>query len=110
VKHKRESTRADRVGQVQITFTNKQLTAWGGTCSAVAKFLERIGFRDWVLEHMPVEERSPNAKGLYEKVLALLLTSLTGGSRFSHVTWWSHGIEGLKACFGVMWCRKRRVC
>jgi len=23
-----------------------------------------------------------------------------GGTRFSHVTWWSHGMEGLKACFG----------
>jgi hypothetical protein len=52
---------------------------------------------------MPVEETSPNAKGVYEKVLALLLTSLTGGTRFSHVTWWSHGIEGLKACFAVVW-------
>ncbi|MGA9046327.1 transposase [Sulfuricurvum sp.] len=103
MKHEEESTRADRVGQVQITFTNKQLTAWGGACSVVAKFLERIRFREWVLEHMPVEERSPNAKGVYEKVLALLLTSLTGGTRFSHVTWWSHGMGGLKACFGVVW-------
>jgi len=103
VKHEEESTRADRVGQVQITFTNKQLTAWGGACSVVAKFLERIRFREWVLEHMPVEERSPNAKGVYEKVLALLLTSLTGGTRFSHVTGWSHGMAGLKACFGVVW-------
>ncbi|MGQ9661471.1 MAG: hypothetical protein ACUVWX_03925 [Kiritimatiellia bacterium] len=95
MKHQTESTRADRVGQVQITFTNKQLTAWGGACSVVAKFLERIGFREWVLAQVPVQERSPNAKGIYEKVLALLLTSLTGGTRFSHVTWWSHGMEGV---------------
>jgi hypothetical protein len=103
VKHEAEDTRADRVGQVQIAFTNKQLTAWGGACSVVAKFLERIRFREWVLKHVPVEEHSPNAKGIYEKVLALFLTSLTGGTRFSHVTWWSHGMEGLKACFGVEW-------
>ena len=103
MKHETEDTRANRVGQVQITFTNKQLTAWGGACSVVAKILERIGFREWVLAHVPVEELSPNAKGIYEKVLALLLTSLTGGTRFSHVTWWSHGMEGLKACFGVEW-------
>jgi len=45
----------------------------------VAKFLERIGFRHWVLTHAPVQERSPNAKGIDEQVLALLLTSLTGG-------------------------------
>jgi hypothetical protein len=103
VKHEEEDTRADQVGQVQITFTNKHLTAWGGACSVVAKFLERIGFREWVLAQMPIAENSPNAKGIYEKVLALLLTSLTGGTRFSHVTWWSHGMEGLKACFGVVW-------
>lgn len=103
MKHETKSTTADRVGQVQITFTNKQLTAWGGACSVVAKFLERIRFREWVLTHVPIEENSPNAKGIYEKVLALLLTSLTGGTRFSHVTWWSHGMEGLKACFGVDW-------
>ena len=95
MKHETDGTRADRVGQVQITFTDKQLTAWGGACSVVAKFLERIRFREWVLAHVPIEETSPNAKGIYEKVLALLLTSLTGGTRFSHVTWWSHGMEGL---------------
>jgi hypothetical protein len=48
----------------------KQLTAWGGACSVVAKFLERIRFREWVLAHVPVEEHSPNAKGIYEKVPA----------------------------------------
>jgi len=103
VKHKTEDTAADRVHQVQIAFTGKQLTAWGGACALVGKFLERIRFREWVEQNIPVEERSPNAKGIYEKVLALLLTSLTGGTRFSHVTWWSHGMEGLKACFGVTW-------
>lgn len=103
MKHKEESTTADRVYQVQIAFTHKQLTAWGGACALVGKFLERIRFREWVQEHMPVEEISPNAKGIYEKVLALLLTSVTGGTRFSHVTWWGHGLEGLKACFGVEW-------
>jgi len=103
VKHEEDSTTADRVHQVQIAFTNKQLTAWGGACAVVGKFLERIRFREWVERHIPVQELSPNAKGIYEKVLALLLTSLTGGTRFSHVTWWSHGMEGLKACFGVAW-------
>ncbi len=88
---------------MQITFAHKQLTAWGEACAGVAKFLERIRFREWVLGHVFVEEHSPNAKGIYEKVLALLLTSLTGGTRFSHVTGWGHGLEGLKACFGVAW-------
>lgn len=64
MKHKTEDIRADQVGQVRITFTNKELTAWGGACSVLAKFLERISFRDWVEEHVPVEEHSPNAKGI----------------------------------------------
>jgi hypothetical protein len=103
VKHEMKDIRANRVGQVQIAFTNKQLTAWGGACSVVAKFLERIGFREWVERHIPIEEKSPNAKGVYAKILALFMTSLTGGTRFSHVTWWSHGMEAVKACFDVRW-------
>lgn len=103
MKHEMEHIRANRVGQVQIAFTNKQLTAWGGACSIVAKFLERIRFREWVERHIPIEEKSPNAKGVYAKILALFMTSLTGGTRFSHVTWWSHGMEAVKACFDVGW-------
>jgi len=103
VKHAHDGTQPFRVHQVQITFTNKHLTAWGGVCSLVAKFLEQIAFRAWVEQHIPIEEKSPNAKGVYGKVLALLLTALTGGSRFSHVTWWAHGLESLRACFGVTW-------
>jgi hypothetical protein len=103
VKHEDEATLPFRVHQVQITFTHKQLTAWGGVCSLVAKFLEQIAFREWVAQHVPIKEKSPNAKGVYGKVLALLLTALTGGSRFSHVTWWAHGLESLRACFGVTW-------
>ncbi len=103
MKHQRQHTRADRVGQVRVTFTAKPLTAWGELCAVMAKFLERIGFREWVERHWPVEERSPNAKGVYEKVLAILLTSWTGGTRFSHVGWWGHGLDAVKACFGVTW-------
>ena len=103
MKHEKEDTRANRVGQVQICFPDKQLTAWGGVCSVLAKFLAWIEFRDWVCQTIPVVEHSPNAKGIYEKILALLLTSLTGGTRFSHVTWWSHGMAALQACFAVRW-------
>lgn len=103
MKHTKEATRVQQVGQVQIAFTHKALTAWGGACAVVAKFLERLQFRAWVEQQVPVTECSPNAKGIYPKVLALLLTSLTGGTRFSHVTWWGHGRTGLQACFGVTW-------
>jgi hypothetical protein len=65
VKHQKLITQADRVGQVQITFTNKPLIAWGGVCTLVAKFLEQIQLREWVLAHVPIAETSPNAKGIY---------------------------------------------
>ena len=101
MKHKAEDIRADRVGQVKITFTGKALTAWGGACSVVAKFLEQIEFRDWVAAHVPVEEHSPNAKGIYPKVLSLFLTCAAGGTHFSDVGGWLHGREVVAACFGV---------
>lgn len=52
--------------------------------------------------HLPVSETSPNGKGLYPEGLALLLTSLTGGSRFSPVAWgrWVGSAQGL---LGVDW-------
>lgn len=103
MKHIADDIRADRVGQVRITFTNKELTAWGGACSVLAKFLERISFRDWVEAHVPVEEHSPNAKGIYPKVLALLLTSVAGGTRFSDLKGWMHGRTAIAACFGAAW-------
>ena len=103
MKHKTEDIRPNQVGQVKITFTGKELTAWGGACSVVAKFLEQIEFRQWVDGHVPVEEHSPNAKGIYPKVLSLFLTCLTGGTRFSDISSWMHGREVIAACFGVKW-------
>ena len=92
-----------KVNQVKIAFTGKAITAWGGIGSVVAKFLERIGFRKWVEEHVPIKEVSNNGRGIYPKVLAQFLTVLVGGSRFAHLSWWGHGVEVIKASFGVEW-------
>ncbi|MDI6775165.1 MAG: hypothetical protein QME60_07210 [Verrucomicrobiota bacterium] len=35
----------------------------------MAKFLETIGFREWVLKHVPAQEYLPNANGVYENDL-----------------------------------------
>jgi hypothetical protein len=98
-----ENSRLLRVNQVRIDFTAKPITAWGGLASIVAKLLEVLEFRSWVEAVVPIEERSNNAKGVYEKVLATFLTVLSGGERFSHLSWWSHGIEAIKKSFGVHW-------
>ena len=95
--------KAMQVNQVDIEFTNKPITAWGGTATIIAKFLEQIRFQDWVEGEIPVIERSNNSKGKYTKVLTQFLTSLSGGTRFGHLTWWGHGIEAIKEGFGVKW-------
>jgi hypothetical protein len=98
-----EISRLLRVNQVRIQFTNKPITAWGGLATIVAKLLEVVEFRSWVEATLPIEEKSNNAKGIYEKVLATFLTVLSGGERFSHLTWWSHGIEAIKKSFALDW-------
>lgn len=92
-----------QVNQVPISFTNKPITAWGGLASVVAKLLEVLEFRCWVESALPIHERSNNAKGVYEKVLATFLTVLCGGERFSHLSWWGHGIEAIREVFDVQW-------
>jgi hypothetical protein len=102
----RKSSRSLRVNQVKIQFTNKPITAWGGLATIVAKLLEVLEFRSWVESTLPIEEKSNNAKGIYEKVLATFLTVLSGGERFSHLSWWGHGIEAIKKAFAVDWLPK----
>ncbi len=101
-----KNSRTVQVNQVSITFTNKPVTAWGGLSSIVAKLLEVLEFRSWVEEKIPIIEKSNNAKGIYEKVIATFLTVLCGGERFSHLSWWGHGVEVIKASFGVKWLPK----
>jgi hypothetical protein len=90
-----------RIHQVGIEFTGKSITAWGGLAMLLGKYFERISFREWVEAHVPIREVSPNGLGVYAKVLAQMLTVLVGGSRFSHLGWWGHGVEAIQAMFGV---------
>ena len=92
-----------QINQVHLEFTEKSASAWGGMAAIIGKYLERISFREWVLRSIPVSETSPNAKGVYEKVLAQFLTVLIGGDRFSHLSWWGHGVEVFYETFGVKW-------
>ena len=104
MKHIRgDNSKSMSVNQVKIRFTNKPITAWGGLATIVAKLLEVLEFRSWAESIIPIEERSNNAKGVYEKVLATFLTVLSGGERFSHLTWWGHGSEAIKKAFAVAW-------
>ena len=104
--YKEKNSKILEVNKVKIQFTAKPITAWGGLAGIVAKLLEVVKFRCWVESAIPVEERSNNAKGVYEKVLATFLTVLCGGGRFSHLSWWGHGVDAIKEVFGVRWLPK----
>lgn len=52
---------------MKIQFTTRPITAWGGLASIVVKLLEVVEVRTWVESAIPIEERSNNAKGVYEK-------------------------------------------
>jgi hypothetical protein len=107
VKHFSEkNSKGLQVNQVPILFTKKALTSWGGLSTIVAKLLEILEFRSWAEKGIPVIEKSNNAKGIYGKVLATFLTVLCGGERFSHLSWWGHGVEAIKESFGVAWIPK----
>lgn len=91
------------VNQVKIEFTDKPLTAWGGLATLLGKFIEKIHFFEWVENNVPIEEKSNNSGGVYEKVLSQFITVLSGGSRFSHLHWWSHGKEAFQKVFKIKW-------
>ena len=40
-----KGNKAQWVNQVKIEFSTKPITAWGGLCSLIGKYLERLGFR-----------------------------------------------------------------
>ena len=103
MKNSKKTTSALKVSQVRIEFTKKPLTAWGGICTIIAKYFESIDLRNWIESNIPITETSPNAKGIYPKVLAHFLTVLCGGRRFSHIEWWTHCPEVVCKSFGVEW-------
>lgn len=72
------------VNKVEIEFTSKKLTAYGGF-SLLAAFFEKIKLREVLEEVIPVKEVSPNSIGIYGKVLAYTLMLYAGGSRFAHL-------------------------
>jgi len=87
--------------QVDLEFTAKDLTSWGGVSSMMAKYLDKLKFRGWVEENIPIEDTSNNTCGKYSKVMSLFLTVLTGGEKFSHISNWMYGEEIFKKCFNV---------
>ena len=79
---KKKTRRVSR--QVDIKFTDKILTSWGGTASLISRFINKIKFKDFIENEFPVKETSNNSTGIYSKIMSLFITILNGGNRFSH--------------------------
>jgi len=68
------------INKVGIRFTNKKITAYGGF-SLLAGFFEKIKLRENLEEIIPVNEISPNGRGIYSKTMAYILVIYAGGTR-----------------------------
>ena len=68
----------------EIAFTDQPITGWGGL-AVVARFFEVIGIREFLAKALPDGRTSPNQVPVVVMAMALLVTILMGGRRFSHV-------------------------
>ena len=82
----KNSTTIPQVNKVKITFTRRQMTAYGGF-ALIASFLEQIGFAQMIEKAIPITECSPNGMGLYGKVAAYVAMIFAGAERFFHLVY-----------------------
>lgn len=68
----------------EIAFTDQPITGWGGL-AVVARFFEVLGIRGVLARALPDGRTSPNQVPVVDMAMALLVTILMGGRRFSHV-------------------------
>ena len=55
----KNTTIVAQVNKIKITFTKRQITAYGGF-ALIASFLEQIGFAQMIEGAIPITEYSPN--------------------------------------------------
>ena len=70
--------------ELQIEYTSKPVTGWGGLV-VMMRYFERIGLRELLRKALPDGRISPNRIPVVDIVLVFLTTVLTGGTRFAHV-------------------------
>jgi hypothetical protein len=80
----RKDSRLEGVSGLQIEFTDRSVSGWGGL-SLPFEFFERAGIHDVLERALPDGRRSPNQIPVVDQVLSLFATILTGGRRFEHV-------------------------
>jgi hypothetical protein len=53
---------------IPIEFTSKNLTSWGGIASVISHYLEKVNFREWIEECIPIEDTSNNSVSKYSNI------------------------------------------
>jgi len=71
--------------KVILRETPRAVTPFGGLSLFIA-FLQRIGYRRQVSEHLPVHLRSPNAIDPAQTYTAFLISVVAGARRFAHTS------------------------
>ena len=69
--------------KVVLRQTARAVTPFGGL-SVFIEFLQKIGYRQQVSEHLPVHLKSPNAIDAGETFTAFLISVVAGARRFAH--------------------------
>lgn len=72
-----------RGGQVEIEYTSRALSGWGGL-SLFFEFGERVGFFGLLEQVLPNRKKSPNQIASVDVIKTLYATVLSGGNRFAH--------------------------
>ena len=79
-----KNSRAKAVQQVEVAFTDKPVSGWGGLVS-IGRFFDAVGVRDVLAQALPDGRTSNNLIPVVDMVMQLIATVLCGGSRFEHV-------------------------
>ena len=72
------------VGPVEIEFTDKPMTPYGGLV-LLARFFDQLKLRPLLASSLPDQRTSPNARPVVEIVFALFAAVAAGATRFAHV-------------------------
>lgn len=78
------STHLDPSERLQIEYTRKPVSGWGGLV-ALARYFDHLGLRALLEQALPDGRVSPNQIPAVEIVLAFFAAVLTGATRFAHV-------------------------
>jgi hypothetical protein len=78
------STQRDASERLQIEYTAKPVSGWGGLV-ALVRYWDRLGLRALLQQTLPDGRTSPNQIPAVEIILAFFAAVLTGAKRFAHV-------------------------